>query len=222
MGWGLDVHWAALAREHGWRCGIVDAVSIRHRAAPAAAALRARGRGRGGALVPGRAPVSERARGRPHPHDPPQLVSGSPRSGTARGGRRRVLSEPPRPGAGHLGAPPGARRARRRRRAAACWSCTASSRPAPRSRPARAALAGRWPSSCASRASRRATGWRSRTSPTSRPRASARTRAGERGRRRRWRSPCAGSRARSRSSSSTPTTPCRPGTPCAVRACARR
>jgi GT2 family glycosyltransferase len=38
MGWGLDVHWAALARERGWRCGIVDAVSIRHRAAPAAAA----------------------------------------------------------------------------------------------------------------------------------------------------------------------------------------
>ena len=38
MGWGLDVHWAALAREHGWRCGIVDAVSINHRAAPAAAA----------------------------------------------------------------------------------------------------------------------------------------------------------------------------------------
>ncbi len=37
MGWGLDVHWAALAREQGWRCGIVDAVSIRHRAAPAAA-----------------------------------------------------------------------------------------------------------------------------------------------------------------------------------------
>jgi GT2 family glycosyltransferase len=38
MGWGLDVHWAALAREHGWRCGVVDAVSIGHRAAPAAAA----------------------------------------------------------------------------------------------------------------------------------------------------------------------------------------
>ncbi len=35
MGWGLDVHWAALAREHGWRCGVVDAVSIRHRRAPA-------------------------------------------------------------------------------------------------------------------------------------------------------------------------------------------
>jgi len=37
MGWGLDVHWAALAREHGWRCGVVDAVAIQHRAAPAAA-----------------------------------------------------------------------------------------------------------------------------------------------------------------------------------------
>ncbi len=37
MGWGLDAHWAALAREHGWRCGVIDAVSIRHRAAPAAA-----------------------------------------------------------------------------------------------------------------------------------------------------------------------------------------
>ncbi|HEY4996355.1 MAG TPA: glycosyltransferase family A protein, partial [Solirubrobacteraceae bacterium] len=37
MGWGLDVHWAALAREHGWRCGVIDAVSIHHRAAPAAA-----------------------------------------------------------------------------------------------------------------------------------------------------------------------------------------
>jgi GT2 family glycosyltransferase len=36
MGWGLDSHWAAIAREHGWRCGVVDAVSIRHRAAPAA------------------------------------------------------------------------------------------------------------------------------------------------------------------------------------------
>lgn len=38
MGWGLDVHWAALAREHGWRCGILDAVAIRHMAAPAGAA----------------------------------------------------------------------------------------------------------------------------------------------------------------------------------------
>ncbi len=38
MGWGLDVHWAAVARERGWRCGIIDAVAIRHRAAPAASA----------------------------------------------------------------------------------------------------------------------------------------------------------------------------------------
>ncbi len=36
MGWGLDVHWAALAREHGWRCGVIDALPIAHRAAPAA------------------------------------------------------------------------------------------------------------------------------------------------------------------------------------------
>ena len=38
MGWGLDMHWAALARQQQWRCGIVDAVAIRHRAAPAASA----------------------------------------------------------------------------------------------------------------------------------------------------------------------------------------
>ncbi len=37
MGWGLDVHWAALAQRQGWRCGVIDAVSIRHRAAPPAA-----------------------------------------------------------------------------------------------------------------------------------------------------------------------------------------
>ena len=30
MGWGLDVHWGALAREHGWRAGIVDATPILH------------------------------------------------------------------------------------------------------------------------------------------------------------------------------------------------
>jgi hypothetical protein len=38
MGWGLDVHWAALARQHGWRCGVIDALPIRHSAAPVAAA----------------------------------------------------------------------------------------------------------------------------------------------------------------------------------------
>ena len=35
MGWGLDAHWAALARERSWRCGVIDAVAIAHRAAPA-------------------------------------------------------------------------------------------------------------------------------------------------------------------------------------------
>jgi GT2 family glycosyltransferase len=35
MGWGLDLHWAALARRHGWRCGVLDALAIRHAAAPA-------------------------------------------------------------------------------------------------------------------------------------------------------------------------------------------
>ena len=38
MGWGLDLHWAALARAHGWRCGVLDAVAIAHSAAPAASA----------------------------------------------------------------------------------------------------------------------------------------------------------------------------------------
>jgi GT2 family glycosyltransferase len=35
MGWGLDMHWGALAREHGWRCGVVDALAVGHRIAPA-------------------------------------------------------------------------------------------------------------------------------------------------------------------------------------------
>jgi len=38
MGWGLDLHWAALARARGWRCGVVDATPLSHRAAPAASA----------------------------------------------------------------------------------------------------------------------------------------------------------------------------------------
>ena len=33
-GWGLDLHWAALAAERGWRLGIVDALAVRHEAAP--------------------------------------------------------------------------------------------------------------------------------------------------------------------------------------------
>jgi hypothetical protein len=30
MGWGLDAHWAAVARDHAWAVGIVDATPIRH------------------------------------------------------------------------------------------------------------------------------------------------------------------------------------------------
>jgi hypothetical protein len=30
MGWGLDAHWGALAAEHGWPVGVVDATPIRH------------------------------------------------------------------------------------------------------------------------------------------------------------------------------------------------
>ena len=36
MGWGLDAHWAALARRHGWRMGIVDATPISHLVRPIA------------------------------------------------------------------------------------------------------------------------------------------------------------------------------------------
>src|SRR3954454_13575948 len=37
MGWGLDAHWAAVARQHGWAIGIVDATPIGHTVAPVAA-----------------------------------------------------------------------------------------------------------------------------------------------------------------------------------------
>jgi GT2 family glycosyltransferase len=31
MGWGLDVHWGAVAREHGWPIGVVDSTALLHR-----------------------------------------------------------------------------------------------------------------------------------------------------------------------------------------------
>jgi hypothetical protein len=40
FGWGLDLHWAALAAEHGWRLGVVDATPVRHEAATVGAAYR--------------------------------------------------------------------------------------------------------------------------------------------------------------------------------------
>jgi Glycosyl transferase family 21 len=39
-GWGLDSHWAALARERGWRIGVVDATPIRHAMRPIADSYR--------------------------------------------------------------------------------------------------------------------------------------------------------------------------------------
>ena len=36
-GWGLDVHWSALARAHGWKLGVVDALPVRHDRDPVAA-----------------------------------------------------------------------------------------------------------------------------------------------------------------------------------------
>ena len=55
MGWGLDLHWAALARERGWRCGVLDAVAIAHAAAPAADAY-----SRAAAVAEARAFLAER------------------------------------------------------------------------------------------------------------------------------------------------------------------
>jgi hypothetical protein len=37
-GWGLDLHWAALAAERGWRLGVVDALAVRHETSPVATA----------------------------------------------------------------------------------------------------------------------------------------------------------------------------------------
>jgi hypothetical protein len=38
IGWGLDGHWSALAREAGWRLGVVDATPVRHGLRPIAGA----------------------------------------------------------------------------------------------------------------------------------------------------------------------------------------
>jgi hypothetical protein len=40
FGWGLDLHWAALAAERGWRLGVIDALPVRHESAPVATAYR--------------------------------------------------------------------------------------------------------------------------------------------------------------------------------------
>jgi hypothetical protein len=33
FGWGLDLHWAAIAADRGWRLGVVDATPVRHESA---------------------------------------------------------------------------------------------------------------------------------------------------------------------------------------------
>jgi hypothetical protein len=30
VGWGLDAHWSAVAREHGWKLGVIDATPVGH------------------------------------------------------------------------------------------------------------------------------------------------------------------------------------------------
>ncbi len=55
MGWGLDAHWAALAREHGWRLGVVDATPVGHTLRPPAATY-----ARDAALAEGRAFLADR------------------------------------------------------------------------------------------------------------------------------------------------------------------
>jgi hypothetical protein len=54
-GWGLDAHWAALARERGWRIGVVDATPIRHAVRPIADSYR-----RADAVAEARAFLAER------------------------------------------------------------------------------------------------------------------------------------------------------------------
>lgn len=34
MGWGLDLHWSALAEERGWKVGVIDALPVRHEERP--------------------------------------------------------------------------------------------------------------------------------------------------------------------------------------------
>ena len=52
FGWGLDNHWGALARERGWRLGILDALPVRHECAAGGDHLHPRRGDRGGAPLP--------------------------------------------------------------------------------------------------------------------------------------------------------------------------
>jgi hypothetical protein len=54
-GWGLDLHWAAVAREQRWRAGVIDATAIKHGFRPIAATY-----DRSAALAEARAFLAER------------------------------------------------------------------------------------------------------------------------------------------------------------------
>jgi hypothetical protein len=30
MGWGLDLHWGAIAGQRGWKLGVIDALAVQH------------------------------------------------------------------------------------------------------------------------------------------------------------------------------------------------
>ena len=55
IGWGLDAHWSAIARQRGWRIGVVDATPVRHGLRPIAGAY-----DREDALAEARAFLAER------------------------------------------------------------------------------------------------------------------------------------------------------------------
>ena len=63
MGWGLDAHWSALAAEHGWPVGIVDATPIRHLRAVAGAYPRDEAMAEAEAFLDGRAYVTREQAG---------------------------------------------------------------------------------------------------------------------------------------------------------------
>jgi hypothetical protein len=54
-GWGLDLHWAALAEARGWRLGVTDALPVRHEQSPVAGAY-----GHGDAVAETRAFLRDR------------------------------------------------------------------------------------------------------------------------------------------------------------------
>jgi hypothetical protein len=63
MGWGLDLHWPAVAEDHGWRLGIVDATPIGHEdAAPASSYSSTSARDEADAFLSGRARVTPSVR----------------------------------------------------------------------------------------------------------------------------------------------------------------